>query len=165
LSKPYICIMIAKTKKFQLDPNKYIMIATGNLLKEQWWYGFGPLALGSLSFFLPGDAWYITFAILIPLGYLLFWMAQFAGVTRMEQSKMMFEKMSYEIDSRQILMKLNAKMGSALPWDQITKAKKGKDHFLLIASKAQFIYLPFDAFQNQNSISFVESILKRKELI
>ena len=39
---------------------------------------------------------------------------------------MMFEKMSYEIDSRQILMKLNAKMGSALPWDQITKAKKGK---------------------------------------
>ena len=37
--------------------------------------------------------------------------------------------------------------------------------FLLIASKAQFIYLPFDAFQNQNSISFVESILKRKELI
>ena len=157
--------MIAKTKKFQLDPNKYIMLATSNLLKEQWWYGFGPLALGCLSFFLPGDAWYITFAILIPVGYVLFWMAQFAGVTKMEQSKIMFEKMSYEIDSRQIMMKLNAKMGSAMPWDNIQKAKKGKDHFLLIASKAQFIYLPFDVFQNQNGISFLESILKRKDLI
>lgn len=158
--------MIAKTKKFQMDPNDYILLATKNLISEQWWYIFGPITLGCLSFIWPGGAgWFITFAILIPILYLLFWMAQFAGVTKMEQSKMMFDKLSYEIDSRQILMKLNPKMGSQIPWETITKAKKGKDYFLLVAGKAQFIKLPFDVFQNANMVQFTESILRRKELL
>lgn len=159
--------MIAKTKKFTLDPNKYLMLATGNLISKQWWYILGPVALGVGGFFIPWTWLWLTLAILAPILYLLFKMAQFAGITRMEQTKMMFEKkMYYEIDARQILMKMSERMGSPLSWENIKEVKKGKEAYLFIGDKnVPILYIPFDVFQNQNGISFTESILKRKELM
>ena len=80
----------------------------------------------------------------------------------MEQSKILFEKLSYEIDSRQILIKLNAKQGMPIKWDQIVSAKKGKDYFMLKVNKVQIIHLPFKIFKSDNEIKFVETILRRK---
>jgi hypothetical protein len=77
----------------------------------------------------------------------------------------MFEKMSYEIDGRQILMKLNERQGMPVGWDMIKTAKKAEDHFLLSLSKAQFIYLPFRIFNNPNDIKLMEAYLKRKNLL
>jgi hypothetical protein len=159
--------MIVKTKRYELPKNTYIKIGLMNQLRATWWYGAGPIAVILLGLLVFNDEkwWFISAALLVTIGYALFWWIQYAGVTQLEQSKILFEKLSYEIDSRQILIKLNAKQGSPMQWTMITKAEKNKDHFLLIINKGQFIMLPFSIFTSENDIKFLEAILKRKELL
>ncbi|MFN6945669.1 MAG: YcxB family protein [Cytophagaceae bacterium] len=157
--------MIIKTKKYQLPKKTYVKLALVNVFKSQWWAFLIPVALIIAGIFLPGTWWYISGAVTLVVLYVLFWLIQFAGVTQLEQSKIMFERLSYEIDSRQVLIKLNAKQGSPIQWNMIKTAEKGKDHFLLSISKGQIIYLPFKIFNSENEIKFMESILKRKNYI
>jgi hypothetical protein len=83
----------------------------------------------------------------------------------MEQNKPIFQKMAYEIDSRQILMKINAREGMPVQWNMIQRVELTKDAFVLYLSKAQFIHLPYRIFNSDNDKKFLEAILKRKELI
>lgn len=153
--------MIVKTRKYKLETKTYIKIGMLNILKEQWWVILIALAIASGYFFI-ASWWWISMAILAYVLYLLFWVIQFAGVSQMEQNKVMFEKLAYEIDSRQILMKVNPKQGMPIKWEMIKRAKIDKDAFLLTLSKAQFIHLPFRIFNSDNERKFVETILKRK---
>lgn len=158
--------MIIKTKKYQLPKQTYIRIGLTTLLKKQWWYVLGPIAFGCIAFLLPSYKWwFITPAVLAPILYILFWAIQFAGVTQLEQNKIMFDRLGYEIDSRQILIRLNAKEGSIIPWNMIKTAAKKKDHFLFEISKGQIIYLPLTIFNSDNDIRFLESILRKKSYI
>lgn len=157
--------MIVKTKKYQLPKNTYIKLGLINVLKIQWWVFLIALAIAAGTFFIPSTPWFILGAFIGLTLYLLFWLIQFAGVTQLEQSKILFEKLSYEIDSRQVLIKINTKQGMPVKWDQIKRATKGKNHFLLGVNKVQLIHLPFKIFNTQNEIKFVESILKRKGYI
>jgi hypothetical protein len=155
--------MIIKTKKYELPKNTYIKISLANVLKEQWWVMLIVLALFSGYFWIPSLWWFFGTIIAYTL-YLLFWLIQFAGVTQLEQGKLLFEKLSYEITSQQILIKLNTKQGMPMKWEQIKSAKKTKDAYVLRINKAQIIYLPFKIFNNDNERKFLETILKRKEL-
>ncbi len=153
--------MIVKTKKYKLETGTYIKLALVNVLKEQWWVFLIAIAIACGTFIISSNWWWIGALIALTL-YILFWLIQFAGVTQMEQSKILFEKLSYEIDSRQILIKLNAKQGMPIKWDQILAAKKAKDYFMLKVNKVQIIHLPFKIFKSDNEIKFVETILRRK---
>lgn len=153
--------MIVKTKKYKLESGTYIKMGLVNVLKEQWWVILIAVAI-ACGYFWIASWWWISMAILAYILYLLFWVIQFAGVTQMEQNKVMFEKMSYEIDSRQILMKLNVKQGMPINWNMIKKVEATKDAFVLTMSKAQFIHLPYKIFNSENDKKFVETILKRK---
>jgi hypothetical protein len=156
--------MIIKTKKTKLENKTYIRQALINVNLELWWVWLIPLGISALTFFYT-TVWFIIIAVVLSLLYLLFWLAQFIAVTQLEQNKVMFEKMTYEIDSRQIIMKLNTKQGMPMNWDMIKKVRTGKEAYTLILSKAQLIYLPKKAFNSDNEIKFFESILKRKSLI
>jgi hypothetical protein len=156
--------MTVKTKKYKLDTGTYVKLALVNILKEQWWVFLIVVAIMSGFFFIPSH-WWITGALIALLLYILFWLIQFAGVTQVEQNKALFERLSYEINSQQILIKLNSKQGMPIKWDNIKKANIGKDHFLFIISKAQMIHLPFKIFKNENERKFIESILRRKGLV
>ncbi len=156
--------MIVRTKKYQLPTNTYIKTALVSVLKQQWWVGLIYLAICGGYLWIPNWWWIIGATIALVL-YILFWLIQFAGVTQLEQGKILFQKMSYEISSHQILLKLNAKQGMPMKWDQIKKAQKGKDHFVLFVSKAQLLYFPFKIFNNDNEIRFIETVLKRKGYI
>jgi len=155
--------MIVKTKKYKLESGKYIKIALVNVLKQQWWVALIVIALCCGYLWIPNIWWFIGTGIALVL-YILFWLIQFAGVTQMEQTKLLFEKLSYEINSQQILVKLSAKQGMPMKWDQIKRAKVGKDAFVLVVNKAQIIHLPYKIFNTTNERKFVESILKRKGL-
>ena len=156
--------MIVKTKKYQLTTNTYIKIGMQNILREQWWVLPIPVVISCMIFIIHSHWWWIGSLIALIL-YTLFWLIQFAGVSQLEQNKIMFEKFSYEITSQQILMKLNVKQGMPIKWETIKKAIITKNAFLLVISKAQFIYLPFRIFNSDNEIKFMESILKRKGFI
>lgn len=153
--------MIVKTKKYKLETGTYIKFAFRNILKEQWWVFLIVVAI-MCGYFLAPSHWWITGALIALALYLLFWLIQFAGVTQLEQNKVLFEKLSYEIDSRQVLIKINTKQGMPITWNNVKKASIGKDHFLLTISKAQLIHLPFKIFNSENERKFIETVLRRK---
>jgi hypothetical protein len=155
--------MIVKTKKYKLETGTYIKIGLLNILKEQWWVFLIYLAICAMYFVIPSWWWIIGATIALVL-YVLFWVIQFAGIPQLEQNKILFEKLGYEIDSRQILVKVSSKQGMPITWDMVKRASVNKNDFVLVVSKAQLIHLPFRIFNNENQIKFVETILKRKGL-
>ena len=156
--------MIVKTRKYKLPTGTYIKIALKNILREQWWVLLIAIAIASGTLIIPSNWWWIGALIALAL-YVLFWLIQFAGVTQMEQSKVLFDKLAYEITSQQIMIKLNNKQGMPIKWENVKRASKGKDHFLFVVSKAQLIHLPFKIFNTENEVRFIETILKRKGYI
>ncbi|MAJ51706.1 MAG: hypothetical protein CMB82_08855 [Flammeovirgaceae bacterium] len=156
--------MIVRTKKYQLATGKYVGLALTGVLKQQWWVFLIYFVICSGFFFIP-NAWWIIGASIVLVLYLLFWLVQFAGVTQLEQSKFLFNKLSYELSSQQILVKLNAKQGMPMKWDQIKRGSSKKEAFILFVSKAQLIYLPHRIFNSDNEVKFFETILKRKGYI
>ena len=157
--------MIVRTKNYKLEKKTYIRVAFRSILVQQGWIALAAALLISSCYFLAPSIWWFIGAT-IGLGlYLLFWWIQFYGVTQLEQGKMLFERFSYEINSQQILIKLNAREGMPLKWDQIKKGRVDKDAFVLFVNKAQIIYLPFKIFNTENERKFVSSILKTKGLV
>lgn len=154
--------MVVRTKNYRLDKKTYIRLALRNVIRQQGWIalaGFVVICMGSLWIF--NIWWYISATLGLGL-YLLFWWIQFIGVTQLEQGKVLFERYAYEITSQQILMKLNPREGMPIKWDQVKRAKVGKDYILLMLSKAQLIHLPFRIFNSENERKFLISILKTK---
>ena len=156
--------MIVKTKKYKLETGTYIKLAMTNILTKQWWVSLIVLALCSGYLFIPNTWWFWGTSIAVII-YLLFWLIQFAGVTQLEQTKILFDKLAYEINSQQIMIKLSSKQGMPMKWEQITKAKVSKDAIVLIVNNAQLMHFPFKIFKTDNERKFVETILKRKGLI
>jgi hypothetical protein len=159
--------MIVRTKNYKLEKKIYIKTALTRILKKQGWIAAAAAVLLCLGYFIPGadTIWWFIGAVIGLALYVLFWWIQFYGVTQLDQGKMLFEKFSYEISSRQILMKLNPREGMPLKWDQIKSAEVGKDHFVLFVNKAQLIYWPFKIFNTDNERKFVGSILKNKGFV
>ena len=184
--------MIVKTKKYALDQKTYINIALRQWVKENWKWAFVPLALILLNVILNvtnvyPNYWIYIVVVLLTILYVLFWAVQITGISQMEQSKALFQKYVYEIDSRQILMRINAKEGGILRWNQIDSAIKDKEAYILFLnnaeamanvkanwiaktvtkglSKAQFLYLPFAIFTSDNDLRFTDALLKRKGLL
>ena len=156
--------MIVKTKKYALDKKAYIRAGMRNVLQQQWWVFLIVLAISAMTFVIPSNWWWIGALIAFVL-YLLFWVIQFTGVTQLDQTKMLFDKLSYEIDSRQVLIKMSSKQGMPMKWDQIKRAWMDKKQFVLVINKAQMILFPFKVFKTENEVKFVETILKRKGYI
>ena len=158
--------MIVKTKKYQLELNTYLKLAMLNIAKEWWWVWPIPVAIILLgAVFSSYFWWFFGTALTLTILYVAFWLVQFAAVTQVEQGKILFQKLSYEIDSRQIMVKLNPKEGMKLNWDQFKSVKRGKSDFLFIMSKVQMIHLPDSVFRSEHDIRFLESILRRKNFL
>ncbi len=62
-------------------------------------------------------------------------------------------------------MKINAREGMPIKWDQIQKADIGKDSFVLYINRAQLLYWPFRIFNSENERKFIASVLKAKGLV
>lgn len=184
--------MIVKTKRYAIDRKTYINVALKQWLRDNWKYIFIPIAfifvnaILGISGIYP-NIWIYVVIFLLTLLYVLFWAVQITGISQMEQSKPLFEKYIYEIDSRQILMRINTKEGGLLKWDQIKAVEKGKTAYIFYLdneaalknvkanwfakfvtkglAKAQFLYLPFTIFTSDHDIRFMETILRRKSLL
>ncbi len=156
--------MIVKTKKYKLTTNIYVQLGLKNILREQWWVFLIALAIMSGTFFVK-TIWFVLAANIGLLLYFLFWAIQFYGITYLEQNQLLFERLRYEISSQQIIMQVTSKQGMPIAWDQVKRAIRQKDAFLLVISKAHLIYWPHKIFNSKHEIKFVETILKRKGLL
>ena len=117
--------MNVRTKKYKLEKGTYIKFGLKNVLRDQWWVGLIVLAICSGYFIIPSYWWFIGAGIGVVL-YLLFWIIQFTGVSQMDQSKILFERLGYEINSQQILIKISSKQGMPVKWDNIKRGEVGK---------------------------------------
>jgi hypothetical protein len=156
--------MIIKTKKYKLPNKTYIQLGLKNILREQWWVFLIALAICSVTFFIK-TIWFVIIATIGLVLYGLFWFIQFYGITQLEQNQLIFERLSYEITSKQIIAQINTKQGMPIFWEQIKQVKQSKDAFLLIISKVHLVHLPYKIFNSSHEIKFVETILKRKGLL
>jgi hypothetical protein len=159
-----------KTKKFSMEKAAYTKIAMKQFFDEQKIWALVPLALIFINAILNmtgtyRNIWIYLFAVIGAALYILFWYVQYYGITQLDQYKQLFQKYRYEIDSRQILMKLNDKEGGVIKWEMIKKAYKRKTDYVLEISKGQFIQLPFDVFTSDNDRKLMDKILKDKEFI
>jgi hypothetical protein len=164
--------MNVTTKKFALDKKDYIKIAFRRHLKTDWKWLLIPAGVFILGLILHFTGVYknIWIPIISVVGaglYLLFWYAQFYAATQMDQSKQMFEKFIYEIDSRFITVreKANSREGGIVKWETFKSAEKINDAYLLIIGKGQFLHFPFKVFNSEHDIKLFDTILKRKELL
>ena len=156
--------MIVKTKKYKLPIATYIQLGLGNIIRTQWWVGLIFLVIISGTFFIK-TIWFIVAAIVALILYFLFWVVQFYGMTQLEQSQLMFERLSYEITSKQLMIQLNSRQGMPILWDQVGHARKGEKYFLFIISKVHLIHLPFKIFNSEHEIKFVTTLLQRKGIL
>ena len=127
--------MVVKTRKYGLDPKDYKSIALKSVLTDLWWVFLIPVAMG-ITGILIGWLWLPITAVVLTILYIAFWWIQFTGIANLEQYKMLFEKLSYEITSKNILMKLNPKQGMPIEWSQVKSAQVGDD-FILLKIKVQ----------------------------
>lgn len=158
-----------KTKKYGLEKNKYVGLCMRQLFSNQWKWAFLPLALVGLNVFLNlsgtyKNYWIYIFLAIGVVGYILFWLIQFTGITQLAQYKQLFDKYRYEIDSRQIFMKISEKEGGMLKWDMILSAYKDKQAYVLEMGKYQFLYLPFSIF-SENDRKLMDKIMRDKGFI
>jgi hypothetical protein len=174
-----------RTKKYQLEKNTFTGIALAKVWRRDWWMALIPLVLLLLPAVFNFSWWWVVAAVLVTLIFVLLRSAQVMGVTQMEQGNPLFEKLSYEIDQRQILLKRNEREGMTLTWDMIGSAeRKGASYLLWLKppTEAQlpggwrgwlaktfqapvFVMLPFRIFNSPNDIKLLESLLRRKNLI
>lgn len=159
-----------RTKRYALPTKKYITLAMKNFFKAQIKWILLPVALilvnavVSITGVYPNIWIYVVIVVAVIL-YILFWVIQFTGITQLAQYKPMFEKFSYEIDPRQILMKMNAKEGSIMKWEQIQDVYKDEEAYVLVISRGQFVHLPFSIFTSEHDIKVFERILKQKDFL
>ena len=156
--------MIIKTKNYRLKTSTYISLTFGYLLRRQWWliplFIGGNIAIFYYKFIITG----IVTSLLSVL-YFGFWLLQFYAVTMLEENKMLFQSIGYQITSKNIIMQLTAKQGMPIEWKQIKRAYVRKNYIILLISKAHFIYLPQHVFKNKQEKEFLLFILKGKKLL
>jgi hypothetical protein len=162
--------MTIKTKKFALDKKHYINYSFKRRMSTRWYWFLIPAAVLVLGLILHFTGvyknwWIPVVAVVGAILYTVFWYAQYYAATEMEQNKQMFDRFSYEIDSRHILMKINAKEGGMIKWDTIENAEMTKDAYMLFINNAQFLRFPFTVFNSNHDMRLMETILKRKELM
>lgn len=162
--------MIVKTKKFALDKKLYINRAFKNQMKKSWVWLLIPAAVVILGLGLHFSGvyknWWIMITAIVGGGlFVLFWYIQFFAATQMEQNKQMFDKFSYEIDSRQILVKINQKEGGIVKWDTILSAEKDNTGYFLHIGRGQFLHFAYSVFNTEHDQKLLDSILRRKNLL
>lgn len=160
-------MLSSKTKKYQVPVNTYVKIGLENVIRDWWWVFIIPVVL-IVSGFLIGGGWVwglgIT-AVVLTILYIVFWGAQFYGLSHVPQGKVLFDKLSYEFEQKQIKILKSQKEGMMMPWENIKKVFKTKDAFVLKLSLVQYIHIPFHIFQTENDLKFAEKLFERKGLL
>ena len=123
-----------RTKKTQLTTDTYTKMVMGEVWKKDWVYALIPFALGLVPALFVHSWWWIVLAVVLTILFVLFRSAQVTGITQMEQSKPLFERMAFEMDNKQLLLRVGPeKEGKAmqLTWDMIGRVRRDADAYVL----------------------------------
>lgn len=177
-----------RTKKTQLTAERYTEIALKRLWKRQWWVLVALAGFGLVLALLWPSWWVLAIVLTLALLHVLFWGVQVTGVTKLEQTKILFERVFYEINAQRFLLKKNEREGAELKWEMFARAERLPDAYVLTlastpppgappatrlqraltwfgASELQFLVLPFEIFAKPADLKLMEATLRRKSLL
>lgn len=174
-----------RTKKYQFDTNTYTRLAMAEVWRREWWYAAVPFAVGLLPALFVHSWWWLALAVVLTVLYALLRSAQVTGVTQMEQSKPLFERMSYELDQRHIVLRQTEQKALAMSWESIGRVRRDPDGFRLYLKPGEapaelagwrrwvartfdvpvFLHLPLRLFNSDNDRKLFEALLRRKNLL
>lgn len=175
-----------RTKKYQLDKDTYTRIALTQVWKRDWWQAAIPLVLLLLPAVFSFSWWWVAAAVVVTLLYVLLRSAQVTGVTQMAETKVLFERISYEFDPRYILMRANEKeQPRGLEWSHIERVRRTPDAYFLDLRQPDmtgqvpgwrlwlaklmwvpaFIHIPQRIFNAPKDVTMFENLLRRKNLL
>jgi hypothetical protein len=157
----------------------------GEVWKKDWYYALIPFALGLLPALFVHSWWWLALSVVLTVLFVLFRSAQVTGVTQMEQSKPLFERMNFEMDNKQLLLRVGPEKAMQLTWDMIGKARRDTDAYLLYLKPGTppadtagwrmwlartfdvpvFLHLPLRIFNSSNDLKLFEALLRRKSLL
>lgn len=173
------------TKKSQFDTNAYTKLAMAEVWRKDWVYALVPFALGLLPAIIWHSWWWLALSFVFTLLFVLLRSAQVTGVTQMEQSKPLFERMSFEMDQKQLLLRVSKEKAMQLTWDMIGRVRRDDDAYLLYLKPGAppadtagwrlwiartfdvpvFLHLPQRIFNSDNDRKLFEALLRRKNLL
>ncbi|TPG62884.1 hypothetical protein [Hymenobacter nivis] len=173
------------TKKSQFDTNAYTKLAMAEVWRKDWKYALVPFAIGLLPAIIWHSWWWLALSFVLTLAFVLLRSAQVTGVTQMEQSKPLFERMSFEMDQKQLLLRVSKEKAMQLTWDMIGKVRRDGDAYLLYLKAGDppadtagwrlwlartfdvpvFLHLPQRIFNSDNDRKLFEALLRRKNLL
>ena len=174
-----------KTKKYQFDPNTYTRIAMGEVWRKEWWRALIPFAVGVLPAAIWPSWWWLLLGVALAAVFALVRSSLVTGITQQEESKFLFERMNYEADQRQLILRQSEQKAMALPWNAIGRVRREPDAFLLYFKSGDppaelapwrrwiartfavplFLHLPLRLFNNDNDRKLFEALLRRKGLL
>ncbi len=157
----------------------------GEVWKKDWVYALIPFALGLLPAIFVHSWWWLVLAVVLTILFVLFRSAQVTGITQMEQSKPLFERMNFEMDNKQILLRVGPEKAMQLTWDMIGRARRDAESYLLYLKPGTppegtaawrawmarafdvpvFLHLPYKIFNADNDRKLFEAMLRRKNLL
>jgi hypothetical protein len=175
-----------RTKKYQLEKETYTRMALTQVWKRDWWQALIPLAVLLLPAVFAFSWWWVAAAVLVTVLYVLLRSAQVTGVTQLEQSKILFERMSYEFEPRYIAMRSNDKeQPRGMNWENIERVRRDKDAYVMYLKQPDvtdqvagwrawlaklmwvpvFLYVPTRIFNSGKDQQMYENLLRRKGLL
>jgi len=174
-----------RTKKTQLTTDAYTRLVMGEVWKKDWVYALIPFAIGLLPAIFVHSWWWLALSVVLTVLFVLFRSAQVTGVTQMEQSKPLFERMSFEMDNKQLLLRVSPEKAMQLTWDMIGRARRDGDAYMLYLKPGTpptgmaawrlwlartfdvpvFLHLPQRIFSSPNDVKLFEAMLRRKNLL
>jgi hypothetical protein len=186
VQQPQASPMAVRTKKYQLDKETYTRLALTQVWKRDWWHAVIPLVVLSLPALISFSWWWFVGALVVTLLYVLLRSAQVTGVTQMGETKVLFERVSYEFDPRYILMRANEKdQPRGMEWSHIERVRLTKDAYFLDMRQPDmtgqlptwrlwltklmwvpvFIHVPLRIFNAPKDLTMFENLLRRKNLL
>ncbi|UYZ58286.1 hypothetical protein [Hymenobacter latericus] len=178
--------LAVRTKKHQLDKNTFTRMALTQVWKRDWWQAVIPLVVLLLPAAFSFSWWWVAAAVLVAVLYVLVRSAQVTGVTQMEQSKVLFDRVSYEFDPRYIAMRSNEKdPPRGMNWETIESVRRDKDAYVLYLKQPDvadqisgwrlwlaklmwvpvFLHIPTRIFNSGKDQQMFENLLRRKNLL
>lgn len=156
--------MVIKTKKFNIEAGTYVWCGMLLLLRRQWWVWTTAIVCSTVLVVLGYRGWGLTVMGLLAL-YLVVVCAQFYMFTQVEENQLFFQKLWYELNSQGVVIRMSPVHGVPVSWSLVQHVWDRKDHFLLVLSMAQFIYLPHKSFHTPQEVALVRTLLRRKNLL
>ena len=152
------------TKPFTMPIGSYVKVAFINAVKEQWYVTVIAVVLFGVSLYFHDTTCAVLCCVAETL-YLMFWVAQFYGVSKLPQGKIMFQKLFYEFNESEILMHVDVMRAAKIEWSSIKKCKRYKNAYVIFLSKANVVYLLDSVFRSKMEFNLFETLLKRKKIM